>query len=461
MGDWFNIDTNKMAAILKRKHSPLRDILKTSLPAVIDLSSQTIMWTIEAILIGHLSAAAFAGVGMAIQVIILFFTIFLTFIVGSSIIINRHLGAGENWEANHIFGQALMIGIVMAVLVAIIWYFGATTLFTIIREKERVAQQSGIQYLRIIALFSPLILTNFVAMGIMRAAGDTRVTMVVNLMINTINLILAPLLIFGLLGFPRLEVKGAALAAGFAHTIGFFSTLFVLRTRKSVLFLSFRELTTPNYKSFKRLFSAGVPTTIEQLFWAYGQMVITSYAAILGIYYLAAHQVFMRIQAILSMVYMGFSLGAMTLVGQNLGAKEHARAEETGHVAGYVVSVFVILIVASLLIFDKPLFALFTEESEVLKIGAKVMIIFALVQIPKAINGVISGNLRGAGDLKWLMYWAISSSIIMETGMTYIFAFPFHLSLMGLWLVQGIDETMRLTLNYSRFKGGRWKFIKI
>ncbi|HDK35310.1 MAG TPA: MATE family efflux transporter [Bacteroidetes bacterium] len=446
---------------MQKKTSPLVDILKTSLPAVIDLSSQTIMWTVEAILIGHLSAAYFAGVGMAIQVIILFFTIFLTFIVGSSIIINRHLGAGENWQANHIFGQALMIGIIMAFLVAVIWYFGATLLFAIIREKQPIAKQSGIRYLRIIALFSPLILTNFVAMGIMRGAGDTRITMIINLTINFLNLILAPLLIFGLFGFPRLEVKGAALAAGMAHTVGFFFTLFVLRTRRSVLFLSFREITTPNFKSFKRLYSTGMPTTIEQLFWAYGQMVITSYAALLGIYYLAAHQVFMRIQAILSMVYMGFSLGAMTLVGQNIGAEEHKRAEETGHMASYVMGGFVVLIVASLLIFDKPLISIFTGEVRVFQIGKHVIIIFALVQIPKALNNVISGNLRGAGDLKWLMYWAVGSSIVMETGATYFFAFPLGLSLLGLWLVQGIDETSRLTLNYFRFKKGRWKFIKI
>ena len=450
-----------MVSALKKRKSPLIDILKTSLPAVIDLSSQTVMWTIEAILIGHLSAAAFAGVGMAIQVIILFFTIFLTFIVGSSIIINRHLGAGENWEANHIFGQALMIGIAMAVLVAVTWFFGASTLFAIIREKEPIARQSGIQYLRIIAAFSPLILTNFVAMGIMRGAGDTRVTMFINLTINSINLTLAPLLIFGLLGFPRWEVRGAAYAAGFAHTVGFFLTLFVLRTRRSVLFLSFRELTTPNYRSFKRLFSAGVPTTIEQLFWAYGQMVITSYAALLGIYYLAAHQVFMRIQAILSMVYMGFSLGSMTLVGQNIGAEEHDRAEETGHMAGYVVAGFVVLIVISLLVFDKPLFQLFTNETQVWAIGRKVMLVFALVQVPKAINGVVSGNLRGAGDLRWLMFWAMGSALVSETGLTYIFAFPLHLALVGLWLVQGMDETVRLLINYARFKRGAWKFIKI
>ena len=91
--------------------SPLKTVLKTSLPAVIDLSSQTFMWTIEAIMIGKISAAAFGGVGMAVQMIIVVLTVLLTFIVGSAVIINRYLGAKDYWEANHILGQALMVGI--------------------------------------------------------------------------------------------------------------------------------------------------------------------------------------------------------------------------------------------------------------------------------------------------------------------------------------------------------------
>ena len=117
--------------------SPLKDILKTSLPAVVDLSSQTIMWTFEAILIGQISAAAFAGVGMAIQIIILFFTVILTFVVGSSVIINRYMGANNYWEANHILGQALMIGIVISFIIGLTWYFGGALLFKIIREKGK------------------------------------------------------------------------------------------------------------------------------------------------------------------------------------------------------------------------------------------------------------------------------------------------------------------------------------
>ena len=105
--------------------TPLKSILKTSLPAVVDLSSQTIMWTIEAILIGQLSAAAFAGVGMANQIVIVIITVLLTFIVGASLIITRLLGAKDQYQANHILGQAMMIGMLVSLVIAVFLYLYA------------------------------------------------------------------------------------------------------------------------------------------------------------------------------------------------------------------------------------------------------------------------------------------------------------------------------------------------
>ena len=188
-------------------------------------------------------------------------------------------------------------------------------------------------------------------------------------------------------------------------------------------------------------------------------MIITSYAAILGLVFLAAHQVFMRIQAVLSMFFMGFSLGAMTLVGQNIGADEKKRAEQTGRMAGYVVLVFVLLIVAGIFIFSKPLIALFTGDEEVVAVGANILKLFAFIQIPKALNAVLCGNLRGAGELKWLMYLALFSLFFVEIGLTWVVVFPLGMSLWGIWLILGLDETVRTILDYWRFHGGRWKLI--
>ena len=438
--------------------SPAKTVLKTSLPAAIDLSSQTIMWMIEAIMLGRISVSAMAGVGMAIQTMLVFFAMMLTFVVGASLIINRHLGASDHHQANHIFGQALMMGIIMAISFAMIWFFGAVHIFKLIEEGDAIlAEKAGVTYIRTIALFAPFLITNFVAIGIVRGTGDTRFSMMVNVLINGINAILAPILIFGLFFFPRLEVFGAALAAGIAHTIGFFVTFWLLRSRKLQLFLSFRELTRPRWASFKELFKTGMPTTIEQLTWALGQLVVTGYAAGIGLIVLSTHTVFMRIQSLLSMIYMGFALAAMTLMGKNLGAADNVLALRTARTAQRIMTIFVALIVAALFLFAEQIMQVFTSEAATIALGQKAIYVFAIAQIPKAFNNVLCGNMRGAGDLEWLMWTTIVFVAIFEIGLNYVSAFMIGFGLYGIWAVQAIDESIRIGLNLWRFHGAKWK----
>lgn len=444
----------------KKQPSPLKEILKTSLPAVVDLSSQTITWLIEAIFIGHLSAAALAGVGISLQIVLLTFAIMLTFVMGASIIILRYLGAKDSWNANHVLAQALMIGTVMSVVIGLIWYFGGTQVMHLIREEEPIARQFGTEWLQTAAYFAPILIVNFIALGILRMAGDTVTTMKVNLVTNIIHILLLPPLVFGELGFPRLEARGAALSAGLAHTIGFLMTLYYLRSRKTSLFLSFREYTTPNLKTFKTLFKLGFPTTVEQLVWAVGQLILSFFAARLGIVPLAVHQVFLRIQSVLSMAFQGFGLASMTLVGKNLGAEEESRAMAMGKVAGRVAFFAALLVAIVIVILHRQILVAFTSDPQVIAYGSKVILVLAVVQIPKALNIVFSGNLRGGADLAWLMWLAIFSVIIFETTIAYFLTFSFHLGLVGLWAIQAVDESTRFTLNYFRFKGKKFKIIE-
>src|SRR4030042_1397664 len=99
-------------------------------------------------------------------------------------------------------------------------------------------------------------------------------------------------------------------------------------------------MTTPKWKSFKQLFKMGLPTTVEQLVWSAGQLIVTGYVALIGITELAIHQVFLRIQGVLSMFYLGFGLAAMTHMGKNLGANEHLAAESMGKMTHRIAFLF-------------------------------------------------------------------------------------------------------------------------
>ncbi|MCP4727203.1 MAG: MATE family efflux transporter [bacterium] len=442
----------------KGQASTLGEFLRTSLPTVIDLSSQTLMWAYEAILIGRLSAEALAGHGLAVQLIVNTFMFLLTFVVGASLIMNRHLGRKDTWKANHIFGQSVFLGFILAIIIGLTWYFGAPWLFKIIKETEEpVSRIYGIQYLQTLSYFTPLIVVNFVCMGILRGVGDTKITMVINLLLNGLNVVLAPLLIFGRFGLPRLEVVGAAIAVGISHSIGLLMTIYMLRSRRASIFLSIKEITTPKWESVKLLFKTGLPTTVEQLSWNFGQLIVSGYAARLGVVVLATHIIILRIQAVMSMLYTGFGLGSMTLVGKNVGADDNHKAEKTGKIALVVVFLIVILMAILTYIHSNLILRLFTNNVDVLNMGEMIMVIFLLVQIPKALNTVLTGNLRGVGDLQWLMWLMILAVGSIQIGTTWVTVFFFHYALAGIWIVHGTDELVRVTLNFLRFRRGKWK----
>lgn len=448
-----------MEIVKKGNFDTLKQVIRTSLPAVIDLSSQTVTWLIEAILIGQLSALALAGVGIAQQFVILTFSILLTFVVGSSIIIVRYLGANDTWNANHVLGQALFIGVIFSIIIGLFWYFIVPLLFHLIREEGAIARSYGVVYIKTVAWFAPFIITNFIALGILRGVGDTLLTMKISLFVNILNIVLAALLIFGWLGFPRLETFGAALAVGIAHTSGFVITLIFLRNRKASLFLAVVEITSPSLSTFKKLFKMGLPTTIEQFVWSIGQLVLSFFAARINVNALAAHQVLVRIQSVLAMVNWGFSVAGMTLVGKNIGAKEFKEARKSGQVVALVSLLNALVLIVILWIFDHLIFAAFTGNQDVIHLCRSVLWIFLILQLPKAVNTSMSGSLRGAADLNWLMWLSVGAVIFFESLGSFMLAFLLGLGLAGLWLIQIVDESCRLVLNYWRFNTNSWKHI--
>jgi Na+-driven multidrug efflux pump len=190
------------------------------------------------------------------------------------------------------------------------------------------------------------------------------------------------------------------------------------------------------------LFKMGMPTTVEQLTWALGQLVVISYAGAASVILLSTHAIFMRIQNILSMIYMGFSLAAMSQMGQHLGANDSELAETTARTAHRAMAIFVGIAVLIMIIFSKIFIRVFTSDPGTVALGQKAIFIFAFAQIPKALNSVLSGNLRGIGMLKWLMFTTIAFVIVFEIGLNYINIF------------------IRLMLNYVRFKNGAWRTTK-
>lgn len=444
----------------------IKNVLKTSVPIVVDLASQVVMWTIETTLVGHIAISsmrkfypgsgatgvdALTAVGNVVQVILYTCTVLLIFVFGATIIVNKLLGEKKKEEADHFLGQTLFTAVFPALIIAFLWRYGANFIFGTLLGASDAVTAIGVDYFRIISYFAPFIIMNFVAIGVVRGAGDTHLSMITALMVNSIHLVLAVLLIFGKFYLPELGVRGAALAAGIGHTAGCVFTYSVILRGRSVLSFKWSDFTSFNRRSISEIIKTGTPITLEQLAWMTGIIIVIGYSNRLGTVAAAAHIVLLTYQRIFSILYQAFGMGALTLVGQRYGAEEHESASETSRTFFWMVGI-VVFIIASVIFFRSRYLALvFTHDAEVVEFCAKVFKIMAVVQIPKALSFVFSYSLRGVGKNRYPMYLAFIGVLAFEIVVGYTLAFIFSLSLFGIWLAALGDETFKVVLARRRF----------
>ncbi|MFO7915248.1 MAG: MATE family efflux transporter [Candidatus Krumholzibacteriales bacterium] len=444
----------------------LKNILKTSVPIVVDLGSQIVMWTVETTLVGHIAVNsmrrlypgmnatgvdALTAVGNVVQIVLYTCTILLIFVFGATIIVNRLLGEKKKEEANHFLGQTLFTALVPAFVIAAIWRFGSPFIFSTVLGASDVVTVIGVDYFRIVSMFAPFIIMNFVAIGIVRGAGDTHLSMMTALVVNGIHLVLAICLIYGKFFFPELGVRGAALAAGIGHTTGFILTFSVILRGRSVLTFQWEDLTAINLQSIKGIIKTGIPITLEQLAWMTGVTIVIGYSNRLGTVAAAAHIIILTYQRIFSILYQAFGMGALTLVGQRFGANAHDEIRQTSKTL-FMLAVGLVLILSGVIFFrSRYLPMLFTDDRMVIDLCSTVFKIVAFVQIPKALSFLFSFSLRGVGENRYPMYLAFIGIFFFEVVFGYTLAFIFSLSIAGLWIAAVCDETFKSVLTSRKF----------
>lgn len=445
----------------------MKAILKTSVPIVVDLGAQILMWTLETILVGHIALNSMArfypglkatgvdaltAVGNVVQIILYTCTMLLIFIFGATIIINKLLGSEKKEEANHFLGQTLFTALFAALGISAVWYFFSPFIFDTILGTSLAVTAIGVDYFRVISWFAPFVIMNFVAIGIVRGAGDTHLSMMTGLLVNGIHFVLALILIFGIWKFPELGVRGAAFAAGIGHTAGFILTYSVILRGRSVLTFNWSDIKSVNRMSIVKIVQTGTPITLEQLAWMTGMTIVIGFSNRLGLTAAAAHIVVLNFQRLFSILYQAFGMGALTLVGQRYGAEEHESARQTTRMFFWVVG-GVVLFLASIIFLRAKYFVLvFTSDAAVVELCEMILKIAAFVQIPKALSYIYSFSLRGVGENRYPMYLAFIGILCFEVILGFSLAFTFGLSLAGLWIATGVDEIFKFSLSFKKFR---------
>ena len=429
-----------------------KQIIKIAIPAAIHNLIDTLQLLVDIFMVGKLSPAAVAAVGLSGQLIVLIYSFISVFYVGTNAIASRYYGAKDLKNFKRVSFNAGVFALVSSLPITFLTLIWNTQFFQIMGTSQKV-QILGKEYLDILSFSIPALFIGAVLYSTLAASGDTKTPLKIAIFSNIINVVLNYCLIFGNCGFPALEVKGAALASTISYILEVLIYLIVVLKRNQIKIEFSKEIN-------KKVLKIGIPAGIEK-FISFGSfLVFVKIIAAYGTAVLAGYQIGLRIESIAFMPGIGFSTAAMVLVGQYIGAKKVHLAEKSATETLKIAAMFMGFVGIFMVIFAEDLMKIFTSDKDTIQYGAIYLKIVGISQVPLAVDFVLNGALKGAGATKLLMifnnlsFWLFR---IIPSFIVYKIGFGIEI----IYLIMIGETFIKGFLLWIIFKKGSWKEIKI
>ena len=428
-------------------------IFKLALPAMLEFMLMMLVQMIDMIQVGSLGPWAIAATGLAAQPTMLIFSVFSALVVGTTALVARAAGAGDREYASRVTRQSFVVVLLMGVIETAV---GIPASGAIIRlmgaDVDTIGP--GTIYMKIIMAGTVFTVGNMVLAASLRGVGDMVTPMISNIVANVVNIFMNWLLINGNLGFPRLEVAGAAIATSFSRLIAFCITMHAVYARDKYISISIHDSYRFEPDVIRSVLNIGTPAAIEQLIMRTGALLFARLIAGFGTIMFAAHQIAINIDGLGIVPAMAFQMAATTLVGQGIGAQKPELSEEATRQSIIVSTIIMSLIGVAYFFLGKYAIMIFTRDAQVISLGESALKILAFSQPFTAVYFVVAGALRGAGDTKYAMYASAIGMWVTRLGLGYILADLLNMALIGAWIAVTVDMAVRMVLVLKRFSSG-------
>jgi MATE family multidrug resistance protein len=454
-----------------------RALLWLALPVLGEQVLNMCVLLTDMFLAGFIGSEATVAVGLAAHLAWLVGIIFGLVGTAATAMVARAIGQRRPDEANQFANQAVALAIGM----------GVTASITVISVAAFVPRLFGLHsaaaalathFIRIDGLGQVLWGAMFVGNACMRGAGDTRTPLRLMAIVNLCNMSVSAVLSLGVPGLvPRLGVSGIAAGTAIAQTIGGVLAIATLAQGRSgrasvavitgaaALKLRLAQM-RPCPATLWRLLRIGVPAGLDGITIWLGQLLFVRIINGLGtgdlqtdIY--AAHIIGIRIESLSYLSAYAWATAAATMVGQSLGARDPDRAERSGQIAARQATAIAAFLTLFYLVFAPQLYGLFAGQQRVIDIGVPALRWLAFFQIPCALMIVYPGALRGAGDTRFPLVFAVVGMALVRLPLAYLGGHVLRWGLPGAWIGMFGDMTMRASLGAWRFRQGGWKKVRV
>jgi putative MATE family efflux protein len=436
-----------------------RAVLLLAVPMVLELVLEATFAVVDIFFVARLGASAVATVGLTETYLFLLYSIAMGLAMAVTAIVARRVGEGRGEEAAVSAVQAIAVAVLVSVPFAIVGIVWAQELLRLIGGDAWVVEQ-GYRYAQWMLGGNVVILLLFVINAVFRGAGDAAAAMRVLWVANGLNIVLDPILIFGFGPIPALGIEGAAIATTIGRGAGVLMQLWILVRGSEHLRVQRESL---------RLHGATMLQIVRTSLGGIGQMVVGMTAWIFLMRILAsvsteavaAATIALRIMMFTLMPAWGMSNAAATLVGQNLGAEQPARAEAAVWRIGWMNMAFTLAISVAFYLFHHELIALFTDDPAVVAIGGEWLSILAYSYFVYGWWMVSVQAFNGAGDtvtptwINLVFFWLI------QIPLAWALALALGWGHSGVFWAVFVSETAVGLFTLWLFSRGRWKATKV
>ena len=365
-------------------------------PAILSMTISAMYNIVDSIFVARIGEDALTAVSIVNPVQMMIIALSVGSGVGINSLIARRLGAKNQDEADKAASTSIRIGLFNYLVFLIIGIFVTGPFVSGYAEKGTYLYEAACQYLSIVCIGSLFINIQVVLEKVLQSTGNMVAPMICSLTGAIVNIVLDPILIFGMFGVPRLEVAGAAIATVAGQMAGMLVGVFVIIKGEHLVHIKLRGFKM-DWKVVADIYKVGIPSIVMQSLASFMtiflNMILVAYSttavAVLGVYF--------KIQSFVFMPVFGLNQGAMPIMGYNYGARNKDRLMKTYTTALKVALIVMLTGLALFQIFPTQLLMLFDASDEMLRIGVPALRLISIC-FPFAAYGIITGTLfQGTG----------------------------------------------------------------
>jgi len=441
-----------------------RPMFRLAWPIVVIQLLQVAYNVADTFWLGQLSADAVGAMSLAFPLIFLLISVAGGFTTAGSILVAQYTGAESEGSAGRVAGQTLSFVTLLAVVLSAIGYLLTRDLLSLLPSQAETTARVvplAADYMEVLFLGLPFLFGFFVFSALMRGYGDTKTPMRVMLVSVAMNVVLDPVLIFGWGPFPGMGIVGAAVATiasrGVASALG----IYVLFGTTAGPDVSVSDL-PPELDTVWEIVRIGTPSALEQSTSALAMITLTAMVVTFAPPVVAAYGLGNRLVSLVFLPAMGLGRATNTMVGQNLGADQEARAESAVWLAAKTAAGVMVVVAVVAALFPEPIVGVFigaeTEgAAETIRLGSEYLRIRAVEFAFIGITQVLLGAYRGAGNTKTALAFSLITLWIGRVPTVYYLAFVAERGATGVWVGMALGNVVGAVAAGLWFTRGTWK----